>query len=76
MAKLNLKLEEKEQVGADTRLKLQLSEEDGPKSISLEITLHEVRAEDVDVKEGGMLVTTKEGAPVYVNFGKPAENMF
>ena len=76
MAKLNLKLEEKEQVGADTRLKLQLSENDGPKGISFELTLHDVREQDVDVKEGGMLVVTKEGAPVYVNFGKPAENMF
>ena len=73
MATLNVKLVEKKQVGSDTFLKLQLSEDekDGSASVTLELTLHDVVAETVDVKRKGMLLITKEGAPVIINFSPP-----
>ena len=75
MAKLLLKEEKREQRGPDTFLKLRLSEDDGPRSISLDVTLHNVDGRRVDVKSGGMSITTKEGAPVFMNFRKPEEGI-
>lgn len=75
MAKLRLSVKRKEQRGADTFLSLRLSEDDGPQSIPFEVTLHNVDEGKVDVKNGGMCIMTKEGAPVLVNFGKPAESI-
>lgn len=76
MARLKLELKEMEQRGQDAFVRLGLSEKDGPKSISVGLTLHNVRKEDVEVKEGGMLFVSEEGAPVYVSFGKPEEGIF
>ena len=72
---LIFKVKKQEQRGSDTFLELELSENDGPKSISLEVTLHNVDALSVDVQEGGMQIITKEGAPIIVNIRKPVEVM-
>ena len=75
MAKLNLGGVRKEQRGADVFVSLLLSEDDGPASVPFNFTLHNVKVGDVDVKKRGMLVRTKEGAPVIINFGKPGEGI-
>lgn len=75
MPKLKLEVKGKEQRGPHTYLQLLLSEKDGPKSVPLEFTLHNVDESNVDVKGTGMRIVTKEGAPVYLNFGKPMESI-
>ena len=71
MAKLKLDVIEKKQDGENTFVSLRLSEDDGDQSTSLELTFHDVKEKDIDVKDYGMFVVTKDGAPVSMNFGKP-----
>ncbi len=74
MPKLGLEVKRIEQRGPDTFLSLSLSEKDGLKSVSFELTLHNVNAGAINFDDhGGICIWTKEGAPVFVNFGKPAE---
>lgn len=75
MSKLNIEVLEKKQKGPDTFLSLHLSEkpEDEEKTLTFEMTFHNVKSEDVDVR-GGIQVITKEGAPVILSIGKPIEN--
>ena len=77
MSKLNIGVSKKEQRGRDTFLSLILSEkveeDDGDKSVTLDVTLHDVMSESVVVRNG-VLLETKEGAPVILNIGRPTEN--
>lgn len=72
---LIVKAETYERRGLDTFLRLKLSEIDGSKSVVLEVTLHNISPEKIEILDGGMEIITKEGAPLIVNIRKPAENM-
>ncbi len=72
--KLRMEDLKKTEIGSDTRVDMVLAETDGPAKVPLSLTFHNVKAADIDIdrSQTGMCVTTREGASIYINYGKPA----
>ncbi|MFA4881077.1 MAG: hypothetical protein WC650_05675 [Candidatus Doudnabacteria bacterium] len=73
MPKLEMEIKEQEQKGPDTVLKIKLSEspEDGNKSTTVKLTLHNVKSSNVGKKQGGILFYTEDGAPCILRIDAP-----
>jgi len=74
MVKLNMEIAEKEQRGPDTFLKIRVSEceRDGSAaSTTVDVTLHDVRCDSIEVEQDGILFHNKMEAPCILQIGAP-----
>ena len=73
MPSLKMKVEQQEQRGLDTFLKIKVSEsaEDGGANTTVGITLHDVQSGGVKMEHGGVLFRTQDGAPCILKIGTP-----
>lgn len=68
-----MKIENQEQRGDDTFLELKVSEspEDGDKSTTVKLTIHDVKNSTVKKEQGGILFRNADGAPCILRIGAP-----